>query len=142
MSLDLSSSFYTAIIGFSDVTALLGEYLGSPSVHTRTPVPVGAEYPMVLVRGPISITNQDFLSSQLPIIVTDIIAYGEQDKDFRDVETIAYLLQQHFHRQRTAITVSGYNVMDLEVDGPSIAPTDDLDHVGRLISVTTSLSGA
>lgn len=137
-SLDLSSPLYIALSDDLFITSRLGDFM-SPSIHTRRPVPEGAEYPMIVVNPDTSITNEDWLRSRRPVIVRDIIVYGELDSQYRVVEEIAYYLRDKFHRQKSSIEVSGYGVIDIVVVGPFPAPTDDFQHIARGITLTVRL---
>lgn len=137
-SLDLASALYLALTDDLYITSRLGSFM-SPSVHTRRPVPEGAEYPMIVVNPDTSITDEDGLVSRRPILVRDVIVYGEQDGQYRVVEELGYYLRSKFHRRRDALTVSGYHVVDILVTGPTPAPTDDFNHVARAVTLTIRL---
>ena len=140
MSLDLASPFYTYLANVSAITSLLGTYLSNPSIHTRRPIPVAAQYPMIVVSPAIAITDEDGLVSRRPVVITDIAAYGQQDSDYRTIDSLGYLLRSNFHRQsKFSISVSGYDIIDLVASGPVPAPTDDNEQIGRMITVTTRL---
>lgn len=138
--MDLDTPFYAAITGESSITALLGEYLSQPAVFTRVPVPVGASYPMIVVMPAAAVANMDGLSAERPLVMKDIIVYGEQDSQYRDVETIAWAVRTLFHRKHDAITVTGYNVAGLSATGPIPAPTSDERHVARAVTLSIQLS--
>lgn len=136
--LDLSASLYTALADDSYITTRLGSFM-SPSIHTRRPVPEGAEYPMIVVNPDSGLTNEDGLRSRRPVIVRDVITYGEQDDQYRVVEEIAYYIRDKFHRRKDSITVPGFSVIDIVTSGPVPAPTDDFQHVARVVTLTIRL---
>ena len=121
------------------VTGLIGTYLGGPSIHTRRPVPVQAMYPMVVISPAISVTDEDGIKSDRPVVVYDIIVYGQKDTSYRDIETLAFILRRKFHREREVIRVPGYHVIDIEVSGPIPGPTDDQEYVARVVSLQVRL---
>ena len=101
---------------------------------------MNSTYPLIVVSPDVSVSDFDGLNNKRLQIVKDISVYGEQDKDYRTVETLAYYLRTLFHRNREAITVSSHRVMDIMVAGPVAAPVDDEKHVGRVVSLTVLLS--
>lgn len=139
MSLDLGPAIRTAILAQSDIVALLGEYEGAASVHTRRPVPEAAEYPMVVAADDITIGNEDFVNSLHPVVTRQIGVYGRAVEDYRAVESIGYLLRDLFHKDRFSLTVSGYKVTDISVQGPVIAPASSDDYCGRMVTLTVRL---
>lgn len=139
MTLDVSKGLYSALSGDSDITDLLGSFQGGPSIHTRRPVPVNADYPMIVVSPDVSVTDEDGLVSRRPVVIRDIAIYGEQDTDYRTVESLGYLVRSKFHRKFDVFTVEGFSIIDVVATGPIPAPTDDEKQVGRLVSLTIRL---
>lgn len=139
MTLDVTKGLYSALSGNSDITSLLGSFQGGPSIHTRRPVPVNAVYPMIVVSSDVSVTDEDGLVSRRPVVIRDIAIYGEQDTDYRTVESLGYLVRSMFHRKLDVFTVDGYSIIDVVATGPIPAPTDDEKQVGRLVSLTIRL---
>lgn len=127
-----------AIIANAAITAKLGKYQGAPSVHTRRPVPVDAGFPMITVGPIITRSDEDGINSHRPIVVIDVNTYGEAAAHYRDVEAVADMIYAMFHRQRP-ITVAGYSVTQITATGPSPAPADDDQHVGRRVTLTIRL---
>ncbi|PWJ81482.1 hypothetical protein C7441_11013 [Pseudaminobacter salicylatoxidans] len=138
-TLEVLAPLRAAIIANAAITAKLGKYLGAPSVHTRRPVPVDAGYPMVTVGPIIARTDEDGINTFRPVVVIDINTYGEAAEHYRNVEAVADVIYAMFHRQRTAITVAGYSVTQITASGPSPAPADDDQHVGRRVTLTIRL---
>lgn len=137
--LELLAPVRDAIVGVSYVTTRLGTYQGTASVHTRRPVPPEAKYPMVVVGPLVSRNDEDGLNYWTPVAVLDLVTYGEQKAHYREVEQVADALYQLFHRQRGAITVDNYSVVDLRCSGPVPAPVDDDSRVGRRVTLTARL---
>lgn len=137
--LEILAPVRTAIIAHSTIITKLGSYNGSPSVHTRRPVPQDAGYPLIVVGPIVARGNEDGVNDFRPVVVLDIVTYGEQPSHHRDVDEVAELLYQLLHRQRTAITVSSYSVVDLSCSGPVPAPVDDESRVGRRVTLTARL---
>lgn len=138
-ALDILTPLRTAIIAVTAITSKLGTFNGSASVHTRRPAPEGATFPMVMIGPIVTRSNEDGINSFRPVIVIDIGIYGEAVAHFRDVETVAEAIYGLFHRQRDAITVTSYSVIDIVAQGPSPAPVDDLSRVGRRVTLTIRL---
>ena len=138
-ALEILAPLRTAILADAYITSRLGEYQDTASVHTRRPVPPDAEYPMITVGPIVGRGDEDGINYWKPVVMLDLIAYGVQDEDYRVVEQIADRLYQLFHRQRTAITVDNYSVVDLRCSGPVPAPADDESRVGRRVSLAARL---
>lgn len=140
--MDLSAPIRTAIIGESSITSLLTAYKSSWPVFTRRPAPNDATLPIILISPDIAVTDEDGVSDFRPIIVRDISVYGRNDEadQYRAVEQIGYALRNLFHRQRSALTVSGWTVMQIIAAGPMPAPVDDEQSVGRLVELTVHLA--
>jgi hypothetical protein len=146
VSLDLGIPLREAVLSNAQITSLLGLYEGEPAVFTRRPVPSEARYPMLVIPGDSAIGDQDFLVSRNPIVIRDLIAYGQQEitgsglpDQYRDVEQIGYLLRDQFHREKRSISPVGYRVIDIVAAGPMVAPTEDVKIMGRVVSLTISL---
>lgn len=133
MSLDLAADIRTAIVADLTITGLLSS---ATAVFTRRPVKDDAVRPLIVVSEDISITDADGLISNRPIVIRDILIYGNQPTDFRDVETLGYLIRDLFHRQKDAITSTTHDVLDIRAAGPRAAPTSDDEVVGRVVSLT------
>jgi hypothetical protein len=137
--LEILKPLRTAIVNASDIVGLLGFYKDAPSVHTKRPLPVEAQFPAVAI-GPLVTRNEaDGINDFRPRVVIDIAVYGEQDKQYRDVETCAELIHSLFHRQRHAITVTNYSVTQIIAQGPYPAPVDDDSRVGRRVTLSIQL---
>lgn len=138
--MNIGPALRAAIVNDSVISPLLGLYNGGPSVHTRRPVPDAAGYPMVVISGDVSITDFDAIDSFRSVIVRDIAVYGQQDaqtaSEYRTVEEIGYLLRTLFHRNKDAVLVDDYHVIDVRASGPRVAPTEDEKSVGRVVTVS------
>jgi hypothetical protein len=95
---------------------------------------------MLVVMPPASVNDFDYLTAKKLNITQDLIVYGEQDSDYRDVEALAWYLRTLFHREKDAITVTGWSVMGITVFGPVAAPVSDEKHVARRVELSILLS--
>ena len=138
MSLDIEPALRTAVLADFDIASMLGGYEGEASVHTRRPVPDGAEYPMIVIAA-MPVTDADLINTSLPVVSADIVAYGQQPADYRAISEIGYNLRELFHRNRWAITPTGYRVVEILALGPLPAPTDDETTVARVVTLTIRL---
>jgi hypothetical protein len=136
----LPAAIRSAIIASPPIVALLGLYEREPSVHTRRPAPEGAAYPMVIIPSEnAAASDQDALRSKRPVLQRDVLIFGQNPKDYREVDEAAELIFTLFHRQRFAISVPGYHVIDIVARRPMAAPTSDEKRVGRLVPLTIRL---
>lgn len=138
--MDLPAAFYSALTGDSTVTGYLGTYAASPCIFTKVPVPSDAPYPMLVVMPPASVTDFDFLTTKNLRVIQDLIVYGRQDDDYRDVESLAWYLRTMFARDKDAVTLTDWSVLDIQVVGPSPAPVSDMQNVARRVELTLQLS--
>jgi hypothetical protein len=136
----LPAAIRSAIIANAPIVALLGEYENAASVHTRRPAPQGAAYPMVIIPSEnAAASDEDALRTQRPVLQRDVLVYGENPKHYREVDEAAELIFQLFHRQRFAISVPGWHVIDIVARRPMAAPTSDEKRVGRMVPLTIRL---
>lgn len=138
--MNVGPALYAAVAARAFVVNRLGEYNGGPSIHTRRPVPEGAEYPMVVISPDVTFRDEDGVDDDRPVITRDVAVYGEQPDAYRVVEEVGYELRSMFHRERNSLTVAGYNVIQITASGPVPAPTDDDRYVGRMVSLTIRLA--
>jgi hypothetical protein len=141
VSVDLAEPIRDALVASSEITALLATYAGDPAVFTRRPVPGEAGYPFIVVTPDVTVTDQDGIFDFRPLIVREVIAYSRNDtsENYRKADQLAYLVHALFHRQRRAITVPGWDVVDIVVTGPSPTSQDDQTE-GRSLLLTVSLA--
>jgi hypothetical protein len=140
--MNLAEPIRTALVGSATITSNLPAYLGSYTVFTRQPVPADADFPMILVSSGFQGSEEDGLRDERPLLVRDVLVYGQNDTaaNYRVVEDIAFAVRALFHRARTAIVVSGWSVVDIVAQGPSPAPVDDEQTVGRRVELTVRLA--
>ena len=139
MSLDLAPALRDALIDAPTIYPSLASWQGEPAVHTRRPVPPDSGYPMIVVSPDVAITDEDGLNSDRPVVVRDILIYGQQPAHYRTVESLGYAVRGLFHRARNSLSPAGYHVIDVRAQGPFPAPTDDENTVARAVSLTIRL---
>lgn len=137
--MNLSPALVTALLAEPSITNDIASWNAGFSIHTMKPVPVDAPYPMIVTADDTTISDEDMLSSQMPVISRDVAIYGQVDKDYRAVERLGYAVREMFHRKKRSITVTGYKVVSIECTGPISAPTDDAKQVGRIVSLRVRL---
>lgn len=138
----LEQPIRAALIAETGVTANLSAYKGSYPVFTRRPAPEDVVYPIVMVSPDVSKDDQDGIDDSRPIIVKDVTVYGlnNTSANYRTVEAVARTIHNLFHRQRDAIDVTGWGVIQIIARGPIPAPTDDDQLVARMVSLTIQLA--
>ena len=156
MSLDLGPALRAAFLDQQDpalvaiaqaITEKLSKYGASeePAVFAYSPAPADAGDPIVVINGDVSITDDDGLTSDRPIVQRDIVVYGRKGPpgDASDqspvVEAIGYMIRELFHRKKFSVQQPGYSVTEIIASGPVVAPVDDDGEVGRLVSLTIQL---
>ena len=139
MSLDLAPAILAAIKTDPAITGLLSVFQGEPAISTRRPIDDDMVKPFILITPDVAINDDDALTSIRPIVIRDIIVYGNQPDDYRTVEQIGYRLRDLFHRKRDSIIPTGFDVIAVTATGPRAAPTSDDETVGRVVSLTIQL---
>jgi hypothetical protein len=145
MSLDLLGALRDAIMSNADITALLDQWKGEPAIFTRRPFPSDAPDLAIGISAPASISDADGLTSDRPIVTHDIAVYGRRGQpgvasdQTRTVEAIGFMIREQFHRKKFSMQPTGFYVIDVLARGPMIAPVDDEQTVGRLVSLTVRL---
>lgn len=143
---DLLPSIRASIVAAASVTSELPAYAGSFPVFTRRPVPDAAPTLVVVVNPQVQAGANDGINDLRPIVVHDVVVYGQNGAaaggvdEYRKVERIGQALQQLFHSHPELVSAAGWSTIDVTASGPSPAPTDDEQTVGRLVSVTTRLA--
>lgn len=139
MSLDLAPAILAVINAEPTITGLLSTFEGVPAISTRRPVAEGMDYPLIVVTPDVAINDGDALTSVRPIVIRDVIVYGNNPDDYRTVEQVGYSLRDLFHRKRDSIIPTGYDVIAVTAAGPRPAPTSDDEIIGRVVSLTIQL---
>lgn len=139
---DVSPAIRAAILGNTTITSRLATWQGSPAVLTRLPIPEDVPFPAIVIPFNSVTTDQDFLTSDLTVIIRDVMVYGNiaapgtPEDHTRRVDEIAYELRRLFHRNRASLDNQPYHVVDIVVNGPRPAPVDDDKTVGRMVTLT------
>jgi hypothetical protein len=138
---NLDQPLRTAIVGNAGITALLSTYGGAPAVFSRQPVPGDATYPLIVIGPNSAAENEDGLNDFRPINIKEILCYALNDTaaHSRVADDIAFRIRDLFHRQRNAITVVGWSVIDIRAQGPEMQFTDD-QTTGRVVSLNIHLA--
>ena len=139
MTLDLSAPIRLSLLENAEICDFLHDFKGSPAIFTRRPLPENAPYICLAISPDIAIGNEDALISLRPIVTRDVVVYGRQPDDYRDVEACGYLIRDHFHKKRFSIQPEGYSVIEIVASGPIPAPTDDVKTVARLVGLNIRL---
>jgi hypothetical protein len=142
MSVDITVPIRNALLARAAITTRLPNYLDSKTVFTRRPVPADAPFPMIIVSPDITLGDTDGIADERPIIERDISIYGKNDTvaRYNVVEELGYEVRNMFRRNWKAITVPGWKVVQIFAAGPIMAPVDDEQTVGRLVSLTVQLA--
>lgn len=144
---ELGMPIRRALLANQTIFNTLPRYNQAPTIFTRRPVPPDAPYPMIVVSSELSKGDRDGVDDQRPYITRDIAVYGRNDTSdhYRQIEAMADIVYNIFHRKRNAIYVDGqgWSVTSITCMGPIPAPTaDDEVFVGRIVSVVTELGRA
>lgn len=145
MSIDCKAAVRATLIGDPEMAAGLSAWSGDPSVFTRRPIPQDVTQPFTIVNSPSSITDEDGLTSDRPVVMLDVATYGRKsapgsaDDQTRLVERLGARVRELFHRNRFSVSPTGFSTIDVRAAGPIDAPVDDDVTVGRLVTLTIRL---
>lgn len=142
---DLAIPIRTAIINNAAIMTNMPDYNGNDNVFSRRPIPVDAPSPQIVIGPDISNIDSGGLIDQHLFIKRDIAIYGTNDtaERYRLTEAVAFAVRNLFHRNKKAITVSGWNVVNIWTVGPTFAPVDTPDKdVARNVRLTIELIAA
>ena len=137
--LDLGPHILDALTGADSIALELQEWNGVPSIHTKRPAPKDAKYPFIIINAEVAIGDADGLKSARPIVRADVTVYGRKPRDHRTVQKLGFRIRELFHREKWAITPDGYDVIDIECQGPVPGPTDDDTTVARVVGLIIRL---
>jgi hypothetical protein len=138
--LNLAAPLRTALMASAPIIALIKTFEGEPAVFTRRPLPGEVEFPALAIGPDVGIVDRDGLTSRRPLVMRDVTAFGDQPRDYRDVEQLGYLIRELFHRNPGALTVPGHQVVQIIASGPYPAPvSDDASMVARMVGLAVQL---
>lgn len=143
--LDLGPALREALLDDAGIAGDLPEYDDSLAIFTRRPVPDDAPFPMILLPGPSAVGDEDGLVSDRPVWMGDVLIYGNKaapntpEDQTRKVEALGFKVRRLLHRQKWALQVGGFHVIDIRATGPVPAPVDDDKTIGRVVSLVVRL---
>lgn len=138
----MTPAIRSAILNNPYIASRLSSWQGSPAVLTRLPVPEGVKFPCVVIPFNSATLNQDFIASDLTVVIRDVMVYGDiaapgtPEDHTRVVDEIASELRRMFHRKKGALGNTAFHVVDIVVNGPNPAPVDDDETTGRMVTLT------
>lgn len=114
--------------GFRDAIAnvageKLSKYGGKPAIITSRLVPEDVSKPYVYTYGNVDLRDAGTKNSLGREVVRDVNIYARIGDP--DVDVIAELLVEAFHRHPESLQFAGYSTLLVEIVGPVVAPTDD-----------------
>lgn len=141
--IDLSALIRTSILN-DPLSVDIANFSGSKAIFTRRPAPAGAPFPMVFISPQIPGAILDYLDGELRReVVYDILTYGQNDDatKYRTVEKIGFAIAKKFARPKLNIITppAGFSIVKIVGTNASVAPTDDLNVVGRMSTVTFTI---
>lgn len=141
--IDLAPLIRTSILN-DPIATDIANFEGSKAIFTRRPAPDGANYPMVFISPQIPGAILDYLDGELRReVVYDILVYGQNDTaaKYRTVEKIGFALAKKFARPSLNIITppTGFSIVKIVGTNMAVAPTDDLNIVGRFSTITFTI---
>lgn len=145
----VTQRLYDVLRNDAVLTAQLATYQGLPAVFTTDPVPEGATFPYVWVRGPSQNFRSDCLNQTMRTVSRDIVSFTEETGDPTAVDNIAWRVREIFddpHGRGLVGTLGGmadpgggnwYPII-LDASGPNEA-NSDADTYGRSVDITVTI---
>lgn len=130
-----SQALYDALTGDADIMEAIGTYDGAPAVFTSTPIPGDAPDLFIVSPANVRATPRETKTTRGRQIDRYVYVYGKETGSEADVEAVAEMIAQLFHRDPGALSITGRSVYIASVSGPVAAPTAE-DMYGRLVIVT------
>lgn len=140
---DLAIPIRTAILGNAAIMNLMPTYVNGDAVFSRRPVPLDAPFPMIVINPDISDRDKGGLNDQRLSIMRDVAVYGKNDsaENYRAAEAVAFAVRSLFHRNRQAISVPGWSVVQIWARGPFETPVRQPDqNLARAVELTIELN--
>lgn len=139
---DITIPIKNALLANSTLTSQLPTYAGSRTIFTRRPVPNAASYPMIVISKDINIIDEDGVFDWRPVITRDIAVYhtNENDANYALAASLAFTIRGMFHRQRNAITVTGWGVTDIRATGPIDVRIDQDNLTGSVVQLAVRVA--
>jgi len=137
-----TSGLITALKGDATLTTLMGTYRTEPAWFSIFPTPGDAGRPLGVVRpqsDPSRGLEFDAKDIDSRNITYSVDVFTDADGSIVDLEAIAERVKALFHRTPSALTITGYDVIDAFADGPTELPTDHTVY-GRRVSVEMILT--
>lgn len=142
--LDLTIPLREGLLADAGIVAALPSYgSNGKTIFSRRPVPSDAPYPMIVISPDVTLSDNDGIDHERPIVVRDIAIYGKNEpaSNYRQVEDVAYAVRHLFHSRKDTLPLTGiYKLIDIRASGPRPAPTNDLQTVGRMVELTIRLA--
>lgn len=129
----ITQAFYDRLANDGGLTALLATYESEPAIFTNDPAPPDAELPFVVTTGEFAVSPFDTKTRQGRTVFRDIRCYAAETGSTAAIEDIAERVRALFHRY--PLPVVGYGTLLCDVSGPTMAPDDDEQVTGRIVSV-------
>lgn len=111
----------------------LGQYQGGPAVFSSWPVPGQAPDVYIAMAGNSANAANDTKTTRGHVVERYIFVYAKEKGAEGDVENLAQLMRDLFHREQLPVT--GQEVYITTAEGPIAAPTGE-DMVGRMVIVS------
>ncbi len=126
------------LIADATLVSLVGAYdppgagAAEPKVFSTDPIPEGAEFPFIVISGPVSDEPFDQKGSiGGRQVLVDIRCYTDRTGSAAAIRTLAERVRTVLHRQTVA--VAGLTWIDTRIGGPIVA--DEEEAYGRVLSV-------
>jgi hypothetical protein len=105
-------------------------------------VPNDAPYPCIVVSQDITLNDEDGIKDYRSLVQRDIAIYHTNEKPDNEhvVETIGQAVRRTFHRQRQALSVSGWSVARIQASVPIEVPLESDQHVGCVVQLSVLLA--
>lgn len=142
--LDLAKPLFDALTGNTAITSKLATYKGKPgdpglpAVFMQDPAPKDAILPYIVAGSIPGDRPDDTKNCFGREVYRDLRIYSLADGDTLLIDDLAEEVRRLFHRNRTALSVSGFVVNGISASGPLSA--DEFEAYGRIVTLRINLT--
>jgi len=133
---------YDRLSGDSTLTNMLSTFKTNPAIFTGNRVPEKAQFPYVHIPGELAdpaLNEMDTKNKQGRVLTREVRCFNSNPFGSDVVESIADRVHDLLHERPGELTISGWQVVIIQVSGPVGLPTEEDDASGRSLSVEVQI---
>ncbi len=132
----VQNAMHARLVGIAGITSLVGTFQSLPAIFTGANIPNPMVGTYVVIHDSLVNDPFDTKTSVGRVLETDIGTYADESGDVTEVQAIAELIRDAFHRE--PLTVVGFGTLIARARGPIQVPTEQQMY-GRIVTVQLTL---